>query len=76
MRQKAGDVVYLQRQVTFVFTVAGVRVGHFRADFFYRTADGVWKVADAKSAHTKTLNGWTRTKHLMMACYGLAIEEL
>jgi Protein of unknown function (DUF1064) len=76
LRRAAGDVLKLQRQVRFPFTVDGRLVGAYRADFVYRTNDGVLHVADAKSVITAKKEGWARTKKLFHACYGIEIEEM
>lgn len=76
LRRAAGDVLKLQRQVRFPFTVDGRLVGAYRADFVYQTNDGELHVADAKSVITAKKEGWARTKKLFHACYGIEIEEM
>ena len=77
LRLAAGQIDVLQRQVTFVFTVDDVRIGHYKADFVYRIrGEAHLRVADCKSAHTRTLSGWARTRALMRACYQIEVEEL
>lgn len=76
MQQRAGIYDVVQRQVTFTFTVNGVSVGRYRADFVVREpGQRHLRVADCKSAHSRTLSGWSRTKALMRSCYGIEVEE-
>jgi len=76
LRKHAGEISHLQRQVMFPFVIDGVYVGRYRADFFLRDAQGAWTVADCKSAHTRKLPGWARTKQLLLVCYGFSVLEL
>lgn len=76
LRKLAGELTHVQREVTFRFTLEGVDVGRYRADFYYRDSQGQWHVADCKSRHTAKLPGWWRTKQLLLACYGYEVIEL
>lgn len=81
LRQKAGEIVGLRRQVPFsLFAGGGEHIGVYRADFVFdeKGQDGAFKrvIADAKSEHTRTLAAWRRTLKLMMACHGIAVREL
>lgn len=82
LRQAAGEIKGLRRQVRFsLFAPGGEHLGMYKADFVWLepSADDVaWKrvVADAKSAYTRKLPWWQRTKTLMMACHGVEVVEL
>jgi len=81
LRQKAGDIAGLRRQVKFsLFGKGGEHIGVYRADLVFdeRQKDGAWLriVADVKSSHTKKLAAWARTKKLLRACHGIEVREL
>ena len=81
MREKAGEIRGLRRQVKFsLFAGGGEHIGVYKADFVFdeKAPDGTFKrvVADAKSPHTRTLAAWRRTAKLMAACHGVAVREL
>ena len=80
LRQKAGEIRNLRRQVRFsLFTNGGEHIGTYAADMvFEELQEGAWKrvVADVKSAHTRKLPGWARTKKMMLACHNISVREL
>ncbi len=81
LRQKAGEIAGLRRQVKFsLFAGGGEHVGIYTADMVFdeKGPDGVFRrvVADVKSDHTKMLAAWRRTKKLMQACHGIQVREL
>lgn len=70
--QQAGEISDLERQVSYVLTVAGVKVGAIRPDFRYRR-NGQLVVEDVKSKPTMTpLFKW-KAKHLA-AEHGVTLE--
>ncbi len=86
-REQAGEIRNLRRQVRFsLFAPGGEHLGTYAADFVFdarilsNESKGGWfwgrVVADAKSAHTRKLPGWNRTKTLMRACHSIEILEL
>lgn len=82
LAEATGNIRHLRRQVKFsLFAPGGEHLGTYTADFVYDVApwNGLgWhrRVADAKSAHTRKLPGWNRTKTLMMACHNIDVLEL
>ena len=81
LREKAGEIVGLRRQVRFsLFAGGGEHIGIYTADFVFdeKGQDGTFKrvVADAKSEHTRTLAAWRRTEKIMLACHGVAVRVL
>ena len=81
LREKAGEIYGLRRQVKFsLFAGGGEHIGTYTADFVFdeKGPDGTFKrvVADAKSPHTRTLAAWRRTRKLMLACHGIDVREL
>ena len=81
LREKAGEIRNLQRQVSFPIQVNGQPVHRVVLDFWYfEKISGSfdrWSlvVADAKSVHTRNLNAWRRAKALFEAAYGIEIRE-
>lgn len=80
LREKAGEIRNLQRQVSFPLEVAGTRIQRWRADFVFWEQGGhvgwTWIVADAKSPHTAALPAWKRTKALFESLYGMEVTIL
>lgn len=81
LRERAGEIRNLQRQVSFPMQVNGQKVHRVVLDFWWREKDpvrGLWEivVADAKSAHTASLPAWKRAKALFEAAYGISVQEL
>ena len=77
---KSGAIRNLNRQVSFPLTVQGTRIQRWRCDYWFeeKTADGQWRIviADAKSAYTRNLQSWKRTKLLFESLYGMQVREL
>lgn len=84
LRQAAGEIRNLRRQVKFsLFGNGGEHIGTYTADYVFEESrhNGwtiVWErvVGDAKSAHTRELPAWKRTKKLMLACHGVNVREM
>lgn len=82
LREKAGEIRYLQRQVSFPLEVKGNRIQRWRCDFWYweydSGAEALWNivVADAKSEHTANLSAWKRTRALFESLYGITVTIL
>ena len=77
LREKAGEISGLRRQVKFsLFVNHGEHYGTYTADFVYYDRDHDYVVADAKSPHTRKLAAWQKVKLLMLNCHGHNIVEL
>ena len=75
LRQRAGDVTAIARQVRFTLMADGVKFETYVADFVYleRFTDvWRWTVEDAKGAHTPA---YRRKKRLMLELFGIRILE-
>lgn len=73
LRERAGEIYCLQRQVPFRLAVKAQVVGCLIVDFTFRDANGIPHAVDAKSAPTRTpLFRW-KAKHFK-AEYGFDIE--
>lgn len=73
--KSAAVITELELQPEYEFSINGVLVCKYRADFAY-IQGGVRVVEDVKSEHTRTLPTY-RIKHkLMKACYGITIKEV
>lgn len=80
VRQDAGEITGLRRQVKFSLFDAGgfcrgEHVGIYRCDFTYREGEKL-VVADAKSEYTRKLRDWQRTKKLLRMCHGHEVVEM
>lgn len=85
LRERIGDVRFLNRQVSFPLCVDGRVIQRWRCDFFYHerapaafSGAVTWRVvvADAKSDFTRKLQSWRRTKALFESLYGIQVTEL
>lgn len=76
LREKAGEITGLCRQVPFQLIVNGRHIGKFTADFtWYENGEGV--VADAKSPATRKETAYRLRKKIFEAQYApLVIREL
>lgn len=76
LRQKAGELVHLERQARFPLVVAGLDCGAYVADYAWIEANGEYVVADAKSAITRRDRVYRLKRKLMRALHGVDIREL
>lgn len=80
LRQKAGEIRGLQRQVPYALVVNGVHICDYRADFVFdeHGSGAVWSkvVADAKSPPTRKKAEYRLKFKLMQALFGVTIREL
>lgn len=84
LREKAGEIRNLRRQVVFsLFMAGGEHYGTYKADFVYdeyKADDSMdeWSriVADSKSEHSAKFDKWQKVKKLMRACHGIDVKEL
>lgn len=72
LRQKAGEITELERQVRYPLTAHGKTIGHIVPDFRYRER-GVLVVEDVKSPATITSLFLWKAKHFH-AQYGFEIK--
>ncbi len=74
LRQQAGEIRDLKRQVQFDLVVRGHHVCAYRADFVYvDCATDKTVVADSKGYRTST---YALKAKLMQACYGIEVQEV
>lgn len=71
--EKAGEIIDLDRQITFSLDPYSVHVCNYIADFVYETRDGKQVVEDVKGHRTKE---YRIKKRLMLACHGIEIVEI
>lgn len=82
LREAAGDIRNLQRQVSFGINVLDRPVQRYRCDYWYyeRIPPTVieWRlvIADFKSPHGAKQDAWKRTQRLFAAAYGQEILEI
>lgn len=75
LMEAAGAITNLRRQVPYPLRVNGVLIQTYRADHVYEQ-DGRTVVEDVKSPATAARLDWKRTKKLMQAVYGIAVQEV
>ncbi len=76
IREKAGDVRSIRRQVAYDLVVKGVHVCRYRSDFNYEEragSDWVERVTDIKGFVT---DAYAIKKKLMLACHGIQVLEI
>lgn len=71
LRERAGEIANLKRQVAFALIVGDVKVATYIADFTYDEG-GVPITEDFKGVRTE---GYKIKAKLMLACHGIAIRE-
>ena len=71
LRVRAGDIVSFDMQVPYVFTINGVKVSTYRADFVVTWPDGRITVEDTKGVETPDFK---IKKNLMLALYGIEVK--
>jgi hypothetical protein len=75
LRERAGEIRSLRRQVPFALVVGGVLVCTYIADFVYE--DGAATVVeDCKSPPTRKLAAYSIKRKLMQAIHGIQIREV
>ena len=70
-----GEISELHEQVKFTFAHNGVKICSYVADFTYNK-DGKEVVEDVKSEMTKKLPVYKMKKKMMVAFYGIEINEV
>lgn len=75
IRQRAGEVTLIEREVRYEFIVNGVFIASYFLDFRITEADGTIRYIDCKSQPTKTPL-YLMKKQLMLALYEIEIEEV
>ena len=76
IRQRAGEITGLERQVAFELRVNGHLICTYKADFCYvEAATGESIVEDVKSAKTRTLHDYRIKVKLMHAIFGVNVRE-
>jgi hypothetical protein len=75
LRERAGEITELRRQVPYALVVNGVLVCQYNADFVYRDGAAV-VVEDCKSPPTRKLPAYRIKVKLMAACHGIQIREV
>ncbi len=72
LRERAGEITHLERQVDFVIEHNGVRICKYKADFIY-FENGQRVVADSKGYRTDV---YRLKAKLMKAFYNIEIREM
>jgi hypothetical protein len=75
VRQRAGEVVKIEREVRYELIVNGVFIAAYMLDFLITEADGTIRYIDCKSQPTKTPL-YLMKKQLMLALFDIRIEEV
>jgi hypothetical protein len=75
LRERAGEIRSLRRQVPFALVVGGVLVCTYVADFVYEI-DAATIVEDCKSPPTRKLAAYSIKRKLMQAIHGIQIREV
>jgi len=75
--QAAGVIQELTRQRRYGLVVNDVHIGSYTSDFEYRDVKTqAWVVEDAKSEATCKARDYPLRKKLMLACHGIAVQEI
>lgn len=75
LREKAGEISQLRRQVPFALVVNGELIARYVADAVY--VDGAATIVeDCKSPQTRKLEAFRMKVRLMQACHGLQVREV
>lgn len=75
LREKAGEISQLRRQVPFALVVNGILVCQYIADAVY-VEGAATIVEDAKSPRTRKLAAYSIKRKLMQAIHGIQIREV
>jgi hypothetical protein len=75
LRQRAGEIRSLRRQVPYALVVNGVLVCQYVCDFDYIEGEAR-VVEDCKSPPTRKLAAYSIKRKLMMAIHGIQIREV
>ena len=75
LREQAGEISALRRQVPYALTVNGVLVCQYIADFVY-VEGAATRVEDCKSPATRKLAAFRIKAKLMQAIHGIQINEV
>lgn len=71
--ERAGAISNLELQPRFDLIVSGKKIGFYKADFRYTSADGLQHVEDAKGVRTAV---YRLKKRIVEALYHIIIEEV
>lgn len=74
--QATGEVLAVERQVSYDLSVNGVVVCRYVADFRVTWRDGSVTVEDVKSAATRKNRAYRIKAKLLAACHGITIREV
>ena len=74
VRQKAGEIKKIEREVRYEFVVNGIFICSYDLDFRLTMADDTIEYIDTKSDGTIT-QLYRIKKQLMMACHGIELKE-
>jgi hypothetical protein len=75
LRERAGEIRNLRRQVVYALVVNGHLITTYKADFVYE--DGAATVVeDRKSPRTRTLESFRHKVKLMQACHNIQVREV
>lgn len=75
VRQRAGEVVKIEREVRYELIVNGIFIAAYMLDFRITEASGHIEYVDCKSQPTKTPL-YLMKKQLMLALHGIEIKEV
>lgn len=75
LREKAGEISDLRRQVRFALNVNGIHICDYVADAAW-TENGAEVVADTKSEATSKIQSYRIKKKLMLAIWSIEVKEL
>lgn len=75
IKKACGQIKDFQRQMRFNFSLNGVKIGYYKADFVEELPDGSKQVVDVKSDFTRKLPRYRKQKKLMLAFHSIIIIE-
>lgn len=75
LRERAGEIRDLKRQVKFELIVSGIKIATYRADFAFVEKD-TCRVIDVKSEPTAKKRDFVLVRKLMRACHGIHVEVM
>ena len=76
LMQRAGAITHLDVHPSWEFTLLGVRIGKYTADFSYRRGAYEFIVEDVKGGKATRTEAYKLRKALMLAIHGIKITEI
>ena len=72
--ERSGEITHLETQPKYTFTVNGVKINTYTADFRYVRDDGTLVVEDVKSAPTAKKRDFRRNLKMMKALFDIDVQ--